>query len=521
MSKTAPKNLTGRHYYVQEPDRRLRRAVVQMANGNEPWQQIVFAGDADSAVLARAVERGTLRRLATGIYTADLTSSPGEVVRRHLWPIVGHALPGAVLVDRSAQSGGMPADGALYVVHSRRRPLVLPDVTVYPRAGGGPQPGDIPLQDGLWLSSTERAMLDNLSADPASTPGRMLTRGELEAWIDRLLRQRGEDWLNLLRDNARAIAGPLRRGTQMRQLDGLISAALATRSDVALASPQLQARREGQPYDTRRVEAFEELAETLLDSSPDIMPDLPAYAKRRTLLPFYEAYFSNLIEGTEFTLDEAADIVFDRSVPDGRPQDARDVIGTYQMVVDPAEMATVPRSADGLIELLQARHAVLMSARPEKNPGVFKTRANRAGRTEFVAPELVTGTLRAGFEAGKDLLDPFARAVYLMFLVAEVHPFDDGNGRIARIMMNAELASAGEVRVIVPIVYRANYLAALKGATHNRNFGSLIRTLSFARRYTARIDFSSRVTAEADLARTHALDDAHEAEDAGIRLTLP
>jgi Fic family protein len=108
-----------------------------------------------------------------------------------------------------------------------------------------------------------------------------------------------------------------------------------------------------------------------------------------------------------------------------------------------------------------------------------------------------------------------------MFLVAEVHPFDDGNGRIARIMMNAELVSAGEVRIIIPVVYRANYLAALKAATHNQNYRALIRTLSFARRYTARVDFTSRATAEADLSRTHAFDDARDAEDAGIRLTLP
>ena len=33
-----------------------------------------------------------------------------------------------------------------------------------------------------------------------------------------------------------------------------------------------------------------------------------------------------------------------------------------------------------------------------------------------------------------------------MFLISEVHPFDDGNGRIARVMMNAELVSAADVR---------------------------------------------------------------------------
>ena len=35
----------------------------------------------------------------------------------------------------------------------------------------------------------------------------------------------------------------------------------------------------------------------------------------------------------------------------------------------------------------------------------------------------------------------------MMFLIAEVHPFADGNRRTARIMMNAELAAAGEERI--------------------------------------------------------------------------
>jgi Fic family protein len=29
----------------------------------------------------------------------------------------------------------------------------------------------------------------------------------------------------------------------------------------------------------------------------------------------------------------------------------------------------------------------------------------------------------------------------MMFLVCEVHPFDDANGRLARVMMNAELVA--------------------------------------------------------------------------------
>ena len=50
----------------------------------------------------------------------------------------------------------------------------------------------------------------------------------------------------------------------------------------------------------------------------------------------------------------------------------------------------------------------------------------------------------------------------MMFLVTEVHPFADGNGRVARIMMNAELAAAQQTRVLIPIVYRSNYLSSLR-----------------------------------------------------------
>jgi hypothetical protein len=375
------------------------------------------------------------------------------------------------------------------------------------------------LPDGLWMSSTQRALLDNLATAPNSD--RLLTRQEVEEWIERLLQQRGDEGLNALRDSARSVAEELGRDVQMRSLDAIISAALVTRSDVELVSPSLRARVTGIPYDERRLQGFSDLVTQLQELPPDVAPSLPAVVGRRRLLPFYEAYFSNFIEGTEFTVDEAAEIVFDGKMPEGRPQDAHDVLGTYEIVRDGVEMATLPRSGDGLLELLRARHAVLLDSRPEKNPGRFKTRANRAGLTEFVAPDLVEGTLRQGFEVGQTLVGPFERAVYMMFLVAEVHPFDDGNGRIARIMMNAELVAAGEVRIIIPIVYRANYLSALRGATHNGNYRALIRMLSFARKYTARIDFTDRATAESDLERTHAFLDAQQAEADGIRLSLP
>lgn len=133
----------------------------------------------------------------------------------------------------------------------------------------------------------------------------------------------------------------------------------------------------------------------------------------------------------------------------------------------------------------------------------------------------VEGTLRRGFEIGADLSSPCSRAVYVMFIASGVHPFADGNGRAARIMMNAELEASGEVRLIIPTVFRLNYLSSLRAATQSGHYAALLASLAFARRWTAQVDFTNRDTAEADLTRTHALRDAREAEDAGVRLTLP
>ena len=70
---------------------------------------------------------------------------------------------------------------------------------------------------------------------------------------------------------------------------------------------------------------------------------------------------------------------------------------------------------------------------------MFKTRANRAGTTLFVAPELVHGTLREAHGLLGTLPDGLPKAAYLMFVISEVHPYSDGNGRVARALMNAAL----------------------------------------------------------------------------------
>ena len=80
--------------------------------------------------------------------------------------------------------------------------------------------------------------------------------------------------------------------------------------------------------------------------------------------------------------------------------------------------------------------------------------------------------------------------MFMMFLIAEVHPFSDGNGRIARVMMNAELVHGERCRIIIPTVYREDYLLALRALTRNGNTEPYIRMLDRVQEFTAHIDFS-------------------------------
>ena len=109
----------------------------------------------------------------------------------------------------------------------------------------------------------------------------------------------------------------------------------------------------------------------------------------------------------------------------------------------------------------------------------------------------------------------------MMFLVSEVHPFVDGNGRVARIMMNAELVKAGERRIIVPTIFRSNYLSGLKALSQNGRTETVVRSLDFLQRYCVAIDFSTYEGARRQLDETNAFRDPREADAEGIRLKLP
>lgn len=480
-------------------------------------RQTIFLSAAETyATLSRAVRRGEAVRLGTGVYSIDTVTPPEILVRREWRTIAGGVFSNATITDRSAPSAG-PVDGTLYLAHDApARSLALPGLTLSARRGAAPQPDDVELPGGLHQASFARGLLENAMPSRARSTGaaRRLSRGELGDWIDRAARLSSESELGRVRDRVRVLA-PVLGVTALaaKVVDDLIGAALGTR-DAPKDSHALHQRSIGLPYDAQRVERFDLLIDALRSAAPQNRPAAPL---EPSTLPFYEAYFSNYIEGTEFTVDEAEAIIYEGRVPAERPADAHDVQATYDLVSDLGEMRRTAGDLTEFIELLCHRHALFMAGRPEKRPGQLKERPNRAGSTLFVHPLLVRGTLLEGFTRLDELDSAWEKAVYVHYLVAAVHPFDDGNGRLARIMMNSELDRKGQSRIIIPSVYHDDYIGALRRLDHADDPSVIIDALRYAHDWTASIDFTDTVTVREQLEATHAF----SPEDGGERLVLP
>lgn len=434
------------------------------------------------------IKKGLLRKIAPKIYTTNLEDEPDVIIRRNVFYIIGQLYPQAVISHRSAYELKPTADGDIYLTYSYSKNISLPGLTVHLMEGPKGTEHDMPFIENLYISSLERRTLENLQKGRArGNSSKCLPRTSIEEFLERMLQVNGESGLNAFRDKARVVSKELDMKEEFETLNHIIGAILSTKPSGILTSASAQARAQGEPYDSERIRLFGVLFEALHNSHLPLIdePNVENAAFRN--FAFFESYFSNYIEGTEFEIEDARTIIeTGQPLPD-RNADSHDVLGTFQLVASRREMRRTPSSSDELIELLQDRHRILMAARPDRNPGMFKMQNNHAGDTHFVDCTLVRGTLRKGYEFYQALEHPFAKALFMMFMISEVHPFNDGNGRISRIMMNSELVAADQSKIIIPTVFREDYLNALRRLTRKGDPSVVIRALSRVRQFSANI----------------------------------
>ena len=445
-------------------------------------KEIIF-GTSDSVASRRITKmekEGKLKKIAPRIYTSNLLDSAENIVKRNLFEIIAWRLPDAIISHRSAFSMAPTPSGDLFLTANSSRLIDdIPGVRLNVMKGAAPLESDIKLGEmPLYVSSEYRRTLEVLqSSRKKGNESKSLDQSFVERRMEDMINAQGEDAVNRFRDEARKIAAECDMEKEFDKLDKIISALLATHTASILTTPSGKAMSAGTPYDEQRAQLFSLLHDTLMGKFFRELLTKNRDESSFRLFAFFESYFSNYIEGTKFEVDEALEIVETGRLMPKRINDSHDILGTFRIVSNRAEMNIVPETEDDFMSILRRRHVTLMEGRQDLEPGVFKTRANQAGNTYFVQPHLVEGTLRYGFKLYRSLTDPLAKAIFMMFICSEVHPFNDGNGRIARIMMNAELVRAGRTQIIVPTVFREDYLLALRRLSRNNDPSVYIRVM--------------------------------------------
>jgi len=198
-------------------------------------------------------------------------------------------------------------------------------------------------------------------------------------------------------------------------------------------------------------------------------------------------YHSNAIEGNTLTLGETRAFLLYGITAQGKPfRDYLDIKGHQEAIRFLEEMV---RGGEALTEAaIRELHRILLveaydvdAITPDGRPtrrrvalGQYKTAPNHVrtttGETHFYATPQETpalmGELMAWYRRETESADlhPLALAATFHYRFVAIHPFDDGNGRMARLLTNLILMQHGFVPVIIPLEARGDYLLALEKA---------------------------------------------------------
>ncbi|WP_321538546.1 cell filamentation protein Fic [Flavobacterium piscinae] len=376
-------------------------------------QEIIFA-TSDSKLnrkVSKLEEEGKIKKIAPRIYTSNFNEPESVIIRRNIFTILGKLYPGAVVSHRSALEFKPTAKKPTICYLHLYKKIELPGITIRFLEGKPAIEGDNPFTGELFVSQQERAFLENLQTSRQIGPtSKTITLPEMEAKLEQIVQVKGEEGLNQFRDKARDIAEKLEMQQEFEKLNKLVSALLTSKPSKILTSPFALARALGNPYDKHRVEVFEKLFIELQQQPYKDHKDRNLESNAFRNIAFFEAYFSNYIEGTIFEIEEAKSIIQTETPIPNRDEDSHDILGTYKLVSNQKEMSTTPSNPEELLNILLYRHQILLATRTSKKPGQFKDKNNRAGETNFVDNALVRGTLIKGFDYYQALKEPFAKA---------------------------------------------------------------------------------------------------------------
>ena len=445
---------------------------------------------------------GKIRKIYTGVYTSIEDDRKLMKVMQYQWPlVVAHAFKNSVISYRSAIEFKPSPQGYIYLISKQSKTVKIGGIEFKLIRGVPMSISNRKALMGAPTACIERAFLDSLiSSRIQVSDDRYIPIGELEERLENMMTQSGEGALNSFRDNAKKISRELDMPGPYKKLDRIIGTFLGS-NDSKLHGMRSIQRMSGLPVDNDKVELFFILANhleaTYYPKGKDTNLDNSEYFENKA---FFESYFSNYIEGTDFLIDEAEQIIFDKKEITNRINDSHDISGTFKIISDKSFMTSSPHSFPDFIDSLRLINKTVIPSRLDKFPGEFKTKENRAGNTIFVHPDYVEGTLKRAFEISKTISQPIARGIFLCFVVSEVHPFTDGNGRTCRIILNRELLSEGIYSILIPTVFREDYLLALRALSRKGRPAPLVTMFLRALKFS-NLDFGNYQSVKKEITR--------------------
>ncbi|MCY3683927.1 MAG: Fic family protein [Gemmatimonadetes bacterium] len=217
-------------------------------------------------------------------------------------------------------------------------------------------------------------------------------------------------------------------------------------------------------------------------------------------------YHSNAVEGNSLTLGETRSLILHGLTAHGKPmRDHLDIEGHDEAV---KAMEDAVRRNESLNEVfIRNLHKVLLkepyendAITPDEQPvkrriaiGEYKTQPNNVRTSTgeiyyFTPPDQVKsamGDLIDWYRKQEDEGEhPVVIAATFHYRFIRIHPFDDGNGRMARLLMNMILIKHGYTVAVVPVEERGQYIGMLEQADKTEDLAEFIIYIAACCEYT-------------------------------------
>jgi len=180
-------------------------------------------------------------------------------------------------------------------------------------------------------------------------------------------------------------------------------------------------------------------------------------------------YSSNALEGNTLDLIETKILLEDGLTVGGKPiRDCYEAIGhanAYDFMLTAARSEPFAFSEDMILQL----HKLFYQGIEPEKAGIYRDIQVYISGTDYMPPkpedvpvlmkELVTMLVEKW-----DNTHPIRLAAFAHRKLVDIHPFVDGNGRTARLLMNLILINRGYQIVIIPPILRRDYISAIEAA---------------------------------------------------------